>query len=200
MLVIKTHTTFDSISYRQLAAQAKEKDKDIETAIESQVSLGMMVELLIQGWNQFIAFFEEGIHCCQFSLSLSQQTLKQSCSQLQEELSSMRSENKQLLKQLEQEQQNGGHKEREMAQLHQQLQLQTHNHQQLVQQVNYHVALPCVSCVMGSYFYCHTWILASNTYAVRISDIKFHCRQISYHKSGNFRCKNIFIVDGGYEN
>ena len=56
-----------SISYRQLAAQAKEKDKDIETAIESQVSLGMMVELLIQGWN----FFEEGIHCCQFSLSLS---------------------------------------------------------------------------------------------------------------------------------
>ena len=48
----------------------------------------------------------------------------------------MRSENKQLLKQLEREQQNGGHKEREMAQLHQQLQLQTHNHQQLVQQVH----------------------------------------------------------------
>lgn len=47
----------------------------------------------------------------------------------------MRSENKQLLKQLEQEQQNGGHKEREMAQLHQQLQLQTHSHEQLVQQV-----------------------------------------------------------------
>ena len=47
----------------------------------------------------------------------------------------MRSENKQLLKQLEQEQQSGGHKEREMAQLHQQLQLQTHNHQQLVEQV-----------------------------------------------------------------
>lgn len=76
-----------------------------------------------------------GILSAYFSLSLSQQTLKQSCSQLREELTSMRSENKQLLKQLEQEQQSGGHKEREMAQLHQQLQLQTHNHQQLVEQV-----------------------------------------------------------------
>ena len=47
----------------------------------------------------------------------------------------MRTENKQLLRELEQEQQNGGHKEREMAQLHHQLQLQTHNHQQLVKQV-----------------------------------------------------------------
>ena len=71
-----------------------------------------------------------------FSSLFPQQTLKQSCSQLREELSSMRSENKQLLKQLEREQQNGSHKEREMAQLHQQLQLQTHNHQQLVQQVH----------------------------------------------------------------
>ena len=22
----------------------------------------------------------------------------------------------------------------------------------------------------------------------------------NYHKSGNFRCKNVFVVDGGYEN
>ena len=47
----------------------------------------------------------------------------------------MRSENKQLLRQLEQEQRSGGSKEREMAQLHQQLELQSHNHQQLVEQV-----------------------------------------------------------------
>ena len=24
--------------------------------------------------------------------------------------------------------------------------------------------------------------------------------QVLYRKSGNFRCKNIFLVDGGYEN
>ena len=69
----------------------------------------------------------------------------------------MRSENKQLLKQLEQEQQSGGHKEREMAQLHQQLQLQTHNHQQLVQQVHTHT-LSCSLTVCHVVWYVPSFI------------------------------------------